>query len=516
MSNQLKVKFKEASVSILPVTLIILAINWILQIGGVISGTNMDLLGIKETLIFLFGSLMLITGMSLFTLGADISLSQMGGHIGSGLVKSKKIWLLIICALVLGILITLAEPDLNVLASQVPFNSWSLKLMIAIGVGIFLCIALIRNILKVSLKKVLLICYLIVGVLLCVLCFTGKSAFLGVSFDSGGVTTGPVTVPFMLSLGIGVSVVAARNDKHDDGFGMVALCSIGPIMAVLILSLFYNDGGLEYPMPGGELNTIGIYFSHIFDYVKEVALALLPIIGFFVLFNIFMLHLEKKNLIKIIIGTIYTFIGLVLFLTSVNAGFLSVGVVLGKVLGEYASWALIPIGFILGLVTVIAEPAIHTLNKQVEEISGGAISKKSMLIALSLGVGTAIALSLIRIVCDFSVIYYLIPGYAIALILMRFVPDIYTSIAFDSGGVASGPMTAGFILPFAIGACYMLHGESAIISGAFGVISLVALTPLIAIQCLGLSVVVKQNIRKRIEARRTIVVNENEIINFDI
>lgn len=516
MSNQLKAKFNEAAVSILPITFIILALNWGIQLISYINGITIDLLGIKETLIFIFGSLMLITGMGLFTLGADISLSQMGAHIGSGLVKSKKLWLLIICALVLGILITLAEPDLNVLASQVPFNPWSLKFMIAAGVGIFLCIALIKNIFQASLKKVLLVCYLIVGALLCVLCVTGKSAFLGVSFDSGGVTTGPVTVPFMMSLGVGVSAVVSRNDKHDDGFGMVALCSIGPIMAVLILSLFYKDGGLEYPMPGGELSDLSIYFTHILDYVGEVALALLPIIVFFLLFNIFMLRLNKHQLRRIIIGIVYTFLGLVLFLTSVNAGFLSVGTMLGKILGEYASWALIPVGFVLGLVTVIAEPAIHTLNKQVEEISGGAVSKKSMLIALALGVGTAIALSLIRIICDFSIIYYLIPGYTIALVLMKFVPDIYTSIAFDSGGVASGPMTAGFVLPFAIGACYMLHGESSIIAGAFGVISLVALTPLIAIQCLGLSVIIKQNIRKRIEARRTVVVNENEIINFDI
>ena len=516
MSNQLKAKFKEASLSILPVTIIILILNWSLQLASSISGAGLDLLGLKETLIFLFGAAMLITGMSLFTLGADISLSPMGSNVGIGLVKSKKMWLLIICALMLGVLITLAEPDLNVLASQVPFDSWSLKLMIAFGVGIFLCLALIKNVLKISLKKLLVICYLIVGVLLCILCTTGRSAFLGVSFDSGGVTTGPVTVPFMMSLGIGVSTVAMRNDKQDDGFGMVALCSIGPIMAVLILSLFYNAGGLEYPIPGGELNGLSIYFAHILDYIKEVALALLPIVAFFVIFNIVMLRLEKNQVRKILIGAVYTFLGLVLFLTSVNAGFLSVGTMLGKALGEYASWLLIPIGFILGLVTVIAEPAIHTLNKQVEDISGGAISKKSMLIALSLGVGAAIALALIRIVCDFSVIYYLVPGYAIALILMRFVPDIYTSIAFDSGGVASGPMTAGFILPFAIGACYMLHGESSIISGAFGVISLVALTPLIAIQCLGLSVVIKQNIRKRIELRRTIALNENEIINFDI
>ena len=516
MSNQLKVKFKEASLSILPVTIIILILNWSLQLVSYINDINLELLGIKETFIFLFGALMLITGMSLFTLGADISLSPMGSSVGTGLVKSKKMWLLIACALMLGVLITLAEPDLNVLASQVPFDSWSLKLMIAFGVGIFLCIALVKNVLKISLKKLLLICYLIVGVLLCVLCVTGRSAFLGVSFDSGGVTTGPVTVPFMMSLGIGVSAVAMRNDKRDDGFGMVALCSIGPIMAVLILSLFYDAGGLEYPVPVGDVSGLSIYFSHIFEYVKEVSLALLPIMAFFIIFNIVMLHLEKAQLRKILIGAVYTFLGLVLFLTSVNAGFLSVGTMLGKAFGEYASWLLIPIGFILGLVTVIAEPAIHTLNKQVEEISGGAISKKSMLIALSLGVGSAIALSLIRIVCDFSVIYYLVPGYALALILMRFVPDIYTSIAFDSGGVASGPMTAGFILPFAIGACYMLHGESSIISGAFGVISLVALTPLIAIQCLGLSVVVKQNIRKRIELRRTIALNENEIINFDI
>lgn len=516
MSNLLKSKFKESVQSILPVTLIILALNVILQIFNRLNDWNIELLGVKETIIFIVGAILLIVGMTLFTLGADISLSPMGEYIGSGLVKSKKIFLLIFSALVLGILITLAEPDLSVLASQVPFSPLSLKLMIAIGVGVFLCIALIRNIFQISLKKLLLIFYLVVGVLLTVLLATGKGIFLGVSFDSGGVTTGPVTVPFMIALGVGVAAISVRNDKNNDGFGMVALCSIGPIIAVLILSMFHESGGLSYEMDNSNLTGIGMYFEGMLEYAKEVAIALLPIVAFFLIFNFTMLHIEKKNLSKILIGLVYNYLGLVIFLSSVNSGFLVVGRIIGKALGENASWALVPIGFILGLVTVIAEPAIHSLNKQVEDISGGAISKKSMMMALSLGVGSAIALALIRIVLDFSLVYYLVPGYLIALVLMKFTPDIYTSIAFDSGGVASGPMTAGFILPFAIGACYMLNGPESIVSNAFGVVAMVALTPLIAIQCLGLSVEIKSRIRKRIELNRNKVVNENEIINFNI
>ena len=516
MYELLKLKTKEAVSSILPIAIIILVLNCILLVVNKVQGSNLDLLSIKEMVVFIFGAGLLIVGMSLFTMGADIALSPMGSHIGSSLVKSKKIWLLIISALVLGVLITLAEPDLNVLATQVPFSSSSLKWMIASGVGIFLCLALLRNMFQINLKKVLTVCYGIVFLLTIILLACGKSAFLGVSFDSGGVTTGPVTVPFMMALGLGVSAISARNDKMDDGFGMVALCSIGPIMAVLILSLFHNGGDLSYELGSGNLNSLSIYFIHMWEFVKEVGVALLPIVVFFLLFNVFMLHLEKQRLIKLLIGIGYTFVGLVLFLSSVNSGFLSVGRIIGMALGSKASWALVPIGFLLGYVTVIAEPAIHSLNKQVEDISGGAISKKSMLNALSIGVGFAIALSLIRIIAGFSIIYYIVPGYALALVLMKYVPDIYTSIAFDSGGVASGPMTAGFILPFAIGACYVLNGAESIISGAFGVITLVALTPLIAIQCLGLSVVLKQNIRRRVEEKRHALANENEIINFDI
>ena len=516
MKELLKLKTKEAVSSILPISIIILVLNCLLLLINKSQGGNLELLGIKEMIVFMFGAGFLIVGMSLFSLGADIAMAPIGEHIGSSLVKSRKLWLLIICALVLGILITLAEPDLNVLASQVPFDSSSLKWMIAIGVGIFLCLALFRNILQINLKKVLVVCYSLVAVLTLVLLITGKSAFLGVSFDSGGVTTGPVTVPFMMALGVGVSAISARKDKMDDGFGMVALCSIGPILAVLLLSLFHDGGALSYELSKGSLGSLSIYFTHMHEYIKEVGIALLPILVFFLIFNFAMLHLEKNRLIRILIGVGYSFVGLVLFLNAVNSGFLSAGRIIGMAISEGASWLLVPVGFLLGYVTVIAEPAIHSLNKQVEDVSGGAISRKSMLNALSIGVGCAIALALIRIVAGFSIIYYLIPGYLIALLLMKYVPDIYTSIAFDSGGVASGPMTAGFVLPFAIGACYVLNGAESIISGAFGVVSLVALTPLIAIQCLGLSVVLKQNVRRRIEERRHALANENEIINFDI
>ena len=388
----------------------------------------------------------------------------------------------------LGFIITISEPDLQVLANQVPaVPNMTLILSVACGVGTFLVVALLRMLFSVALPPLLLVFY---GVVFVLAMFVPKD-FLSVAFDSGGVTTGPMTVPFIMALGVGIS--ATRSDRHaaDDSFGLVALCSIGPILAVMILSMIFKADSSAYTPPvipeiGDSKELFLLFARELPAYMKEIAVSLLPIILFFMIFQIFMLKLTTRKLKKIAIGLVYTYAGLVLFLTGVNVGFMPAGNYLGQVLAKSAHpLFLVPIAMIMGYFIVKAEPAVYVLNKQVEEITDGAISSKAMGMGLSLGVAVSLGLAMVRVLTGISILWFLIPGYAIALGISFFVPKIYTAIAFDSGGVASGPMTAAFLLPMAQGACSALGGN--IVTDAFGVVAMVAMTPLITIQVMGLA-----------------------------
>lgn len=327
----------------------------------------------------------------------------------------------------------------------------TLILSVACGVGAFLVIALLRMLFSMALPPLLVVCYAVVFVLAA---FVPKD-FLSVAFDSGGVTTGPMTVPFIMALGVGVSAI--RSDRHaaDDSFGLVALCSVGPILAVMILGMIYNPQNAAYTAPViqefGDSREMGLMFLLNFPlYMKEIAMALLPIFLFFMIFQIFLLKLAKRKVKKILVGFVYTYLGLVLFLTGANAGFMPAGNYLGQVLAGFRfTWILVPIAMVIGYFIVKAEPAVYVLNKQVEEITDGAISAGAMGAGLSVGVAVSLGLAMIRVITGISILWFLIPGYAVALGISFFVPKIYTAIAFDSGGVASGPMTGG--LPAAPG-----------------------------------------------------------------
>lgn len=501
MKKEFAKKIKEALLSALPIILIVL----ILHFTKIAPISNQH-----DFIIFLICSIFLILGIGLFSLGSDMSMMPMGEYVGKEIIKSKKLWLGIIIVLILGTLITIAEPDLSVLANQVPVSSITLILTVSLGVGIFLAIALLRILFKIDLRILLFVFY----ALLFVLAIFANQSFLPLAFDSGGVTTGPITVPFLMSLGVGLATMS-NSKSSADNFGTVALCSIGPILAVMILSLFLKDTPIYestvITSHGSILKDIG---HGLVDSLKEVGIALSPIFIFFFIFQWFKNRLSKRKMVKIIVGLLYTYIGLVLFLTAVNIGFMPVGIQIGETLAATNySWVLVPLGFVMGIFVVLAEPAVHTLNKEVEEISQGTISKKSMLISLSIGVGLSLALSMLRLIFKFSVMWYLVPGYAIALLLTLFVPKVYTAIAFDSGGVASGPMTAGFILPFAIGACSML--EMDVLEGGFGIVAMVAMTPLITIQLLGFHSVMKEKIKLRLAKAQSSDQSENTIINFE-
>ena len=474
--EKLKEKLKEAVKAVLPIMILVLVLCF--SVAPISSSVLLS---------FLMGGLMVILGMMFFTLGAEMAMTPMGEKIGTSMTQSRNLFKIILFAFVLGFIITISEPDLQVLATQVPaIPNRTLIFSVAAGVGAFLVVALLRMLFGIALPRMLVCFYALVFVL----AFFVPDSFLCVAFDSGGVTTGPMTVPFIMALGVGVS--AMRSDKHaaDDSFGLVSLCSIGPILAVLILGMIFKPGESAYTAAEALEITNSVELWHLFAvelpaYIEEIAVALLPIIVFFAFFQIISLRLSGRKLKKIIVGLIYTYLGLVLFLTGANVGFMPAGNYLGEVLaGLDYHWIIIPVGMIMGFFIVKAEPAVYVLNKQVEEITDGAISEKAMGASLSLGVALSVGIAMLRVITGISIMWFVIPGYAIALGISFFVPKMYTAIAFDSGGVASGPMTATFLLPLAQGACKAVGGN--VVTDAFGVVAMVAMTPLITIQLLGL------------------------------
>ncbi len=485
MQSKLQGKLHEALAAVVPVIIIVLILSF------TIAPVSPSIL-----LNFLLGALLVMVGMMFFTLGAEMSMTPMGEKVGMKMTQTKNVPLIIVLSFILGVVITISEPDLQVLAELVPsVPNQTLILAVAIGVGLFLVIAILRMLLSISLSHLLVVLYIIVFTL----SFFVSPDFRAIAFDSGGVTTGPMTVPFIMALGVGISSI--RGDRHaaDDSFGLVALCSVGPILSVLILGLIFNAGETSYEVVqnvqvSDTVELVQLFTHELPAYLKEIALSLLPIILFFGLFQIFSLHLSGRSLGKIVIGLIYTYIGLVLFLTGANVGFMPTGTYIGSVIaGESYRYLLIPIGAVIGFFIVKAEPAVYVLNHQVEEITDGAISANTMGTCLSLGVAASVALAMTRVLTGINILWFLIPGYAIALGLSFFVPKIFTAIAFDSGGVASGPMTATFLLPLAQGACVAVGGN--LVTDAFGVVAMVAMTPLIAIQILGLVSVIKNRSR---------------------
>ena len=495
-------KLKEAAASVLPVTAIVAVLCLALvrvDVGLMLS--------------FLLGSGLLILGMGLFTLGAELSMSRIGNLIGAKMTKSRKLWFILAVSFLLGVAITMAEPDLQVLATNVPaIDKTVLIVTVSVGVGLFLMLCMVRILFSVSLRLLLIV----FDALLFLGAFLSDAGFLSVAFDSGGVTTGPMTVPFIMALGVGVASIRSDENAKADSFGLVALCSIGPVMAVMLLGAIYpTDTQADVGMVIGGFETTvelgGAYLRSLPTYMLEVAMALLPIFVFFLLFQVFSLRLRRLPLTKIVMGVGYTFLGLVLFLTGVNVGFSPLGYVLGKELVTSGlSALLIPLAMLMGWFIIDAEPAVHILNKQVEELTSGAISAKAMGLSLSVAVALANGLAMVRVLTGLPILYFLLPGYAVALGLSFFVPRTFTAIAFDSGGVASGPLTATFMLPLAIGACTALGGN--VMTDAFGLVALVAMMPLITVQVMGGIYVLKS--RTKTDAPVLPSFGENEIIEL--
>lgn len=502
-------KLHEAFSSVLPVTLIVLFLSF----------TPLVELSTKELVVFLVCAVFLIAGIGLFNLGADLAMTPMGEQVGSGLAKSRKLQLLASVCFAMGVLITIAEPDLSVLAEQVKqaVHPTLLVATVGVGVGLFLLLSIIKIVFRLDLSSIIIFFYMVLFMLGMLMVSMGREIFVPLAFDSGGVTTGPITVPFIMALGVGVAGAIGGKNAGENSFGLIALCSVGPILALMGLVLF-SKGDLTYSLEPAAYSVDACLGSHfiptVLEVAKEVFVALALIVVFFMVLQFFAFKLSRNSLLRIGFGICYTFAGLLIFLTAVKIGFMPVGFELGRALAK-SPHILVASGFVIGMVVVLAEPAVHVLNRQVEEITGGLVTKRSMLVALSIGVGVSIGLSMFRIYMGFPLIYYLIPGYFVSLGLSFFVPKLYTAIAFDSGGVASGPLTSSFILPLSIGACTVIHGgDGSILSYAFGIVAMVAMTPLITIQILGFKAIVSRFFRNRNMMRRIQDADDEQIIDF--
>ena len=468
--NQLLLeKIKESLASVLPITAIVLIIS--ITVAPLTPGTMV---------LFLFGAVLLVVGMGLFTLGVDMSMIPMGDGIGVQISKARRVVIPLVVCFVLGFVVTMAEPDLQVLAEQLPsVPNMTLILVVAVGVGFFLVVAQVRMLLNIPLSYMLVFFYLVVFAL----SFFVPESFVPAAFDSGGVTTGPITVPFIMALGIGLAAVRSDKNSSNDSFGLVAL-------SVMILGIVMPDMDAAYtavtiPEIATTQEAASLFVHELPDYIGEVAVALLPIIAIFILFQLIFRRFQRHQLLKMVIGMGYTYLGLVLFLTGVNVGFLPAGATIGGAIASGGTaWLLVPIGAVVGYFIVRAEPAVRVLARQVEEISNGSITQKAINRALSIGIAISVGLAMLRILTGISILWFLIPGYAVALIMTFFVPQIFTGVAFDSGGVASGPMTTTFLLPLAMGACEAVGGN--VLTDAFGIVALVAMTPLFTIQLMGL------------------------------
>jgi len=470
-------KIKESLSSVLPITTIVLLLS--ISIVPLTPGA---------LVLFLFGAFLLIVGVGMFTLGVDMSMTPMGNGMGVSMSKAKHKGIPLAAALALGVLITVAEPDLQVLAQQVEAIPVQVLVMtVAGGVGLFLVIALVRIPLKIPLSHLLVGFYLVAFLLVV---FAPKD-FIPISFDAGGVTTGPITVPFIMALGVGMASVRSDKNSTSDSFGLVALCSIGPILSVLLLGITYAPDEATYtpaalPDVATTRDAAREFVTALPVYMEEVAGSMIPICAMFLLFQLFTRRFKRTQLLRIVSGLVYTYLGLVLFLTGVNVGFMATGQLIGATIADSSHpGLLIPIGMLMGYFIVAAEPAVHVLIKQVEEVSMGSISQAAMRQGLSIGVALSIGIAMLRVLTGVSILWFLLPGYAISLGLTFFVPQLFTGVAFDAGGVASGPMTATFLLPFAMGACNAVGGD--LMTDAFGLVALVAMTPLVTIQLMGLA-----------------------------
>ena len=497
-------KVKESCMSAMPIALIILFLSF------TVCPLPNDIF-----LAFVVGTCLLIVGLGLFSLGAELSMERIGAHVGANLTRSRKIPIIALLSLIVGVLITISEPDLHVLAGYTGEQKFIFILAVAAGLGVFLVLAVMRIIFNIKFKYILVGGYGAILALSIVAYFVNPT-FLAIAYDAGGVTTGAMSVPFVMSIGAGIAAITSQNSEDDTSFGLMAVCSIGPIISILIMGLaggFENISYTPHALPQFfNSQEMGISFiSAIPGLVKDVLMGLLPILAFFLIYQLFTVRVHRKEMAQIFIGAGYTFLGMVLFLVGVNVGFMPVGSFLGEAFANMQhSWIVVPVGMLIGFCMTYAEPAVGVLNKQVEEATSGTIPQKVLPMAMALGVALSAGIAMTRALTGIPILPFLLIGYIAAVILSFYCPSLFTSIAFDAGGVASGVMAATFLLPLSIGVCSARDASpDMIMIDAFGTIALVAMTPTVSIQLVGLIYKIK------IKNSKTEIVDEGDALIID-
>ena len=476
MKKVLKEKLKESSFSVLPILTIILLLHFTI---APLSGWTLGRMAI--------GVVMLFVGLTLFSIGVELAMMPIGEHVGSALISSRRLPLMLAALFVFGFIVTASEPDILVLANQVAsIPNMTMLLGIAAGVSIFLVLAVLRVVFHWRIGPMLTVGYaLAFGIA------AFSSDYLAVAIDSAAVTTGPVTVPFLLAIGSGFAAVSSDRNAEDNNFGISAICSIGPIMMVLIMGMFHDSGNTQYlPAQDAVLTSFGglllLFGDALLHTLPEVLLILMPILVVFMIFQVTKLKLSRVELARIFFGLLYLLAGLVIFLTGVNKGFMPAATALGEAIGRLpANWVAVPISLVIGASVVLAEPAVYVLVNQVAKITDDAIPRRIMLLALTAGVGMAMALSILRILLGFSIWWIILPGYALSLTLSFFAPNLFVGIGFDSGAVVAGAMSAAFVIPFAVGVCSVIPGRN-VVTDAFGIAGILTIVPPLIIQTIGI------------------------------
>ena len=445
------------------------------------------------------GYISVVLGQSLFLVGLDTSILPIGKMVGGSLIKLKKTVFIIFFGVLFGLLATVAEPALSVLARQVHMimNIVDVTVFIWVmgaGIGVFVGFALFRIIKDFNIRIVFLLLYAIIFITVIFV----PNEFIALAFDGSGATTGDVSVPFILVLGLGISATMSKHKTNDESFGIIGLASVGPILAVFLYGIILRiiHGGAIPAADMYDPGTAESLGSILVGNLSDVALALLPIVILFLPFQFFFIKLPKKELLKILLGTIPVYLGLLIFLSGIDFGFAFAGKYIGEIFfqasrPEWSKWLLLGVGFILGAAITLSEPAVTVLGDQLEEITNGHIKNLTIRITLAIGIGFASLLSMLKILTQVNILYFLIPLYVIALIMMRFTPKLFVGLAFDSGGVTGGALTSAFLTPLTLGVAQVVAEEAgptaqSVLTNGFGIIAFISVTPLIAVQTLGI------------------------------
>lgn len=479
--NEVKDKLKEVLFSVLPITTIVFILHF-----------TISPLDPKLIYLFLVGSIMVIVGLTVFLIGIDQGIENIGRGVGNVIARSNSYCIAITVSLILGFFISFAEPDLHILAKQVSsvtdgkFNNMLMVTLVSIGIGVMMTVGMIRSLKNIKIKYILTFSYLLIFVL----SFFSNYNFIAIAFDASGATTGAITVPFMLALASGISSMKKDSKVNEDtSFGVIGISSTGAIIGILIAGIFFRNDVIEGSLPENSIGSTDIgsmFLKNLIHIAYETSLTLLPIVFTYAIIQIFFLKQRKNRVIGVVSGIVMTYVGLVVFLLGINSGFMEIGIQLGiKLSGLDSRTPILIVSLLLGVTTVLAEPAVHVLKHQVEDVTGGSVRREWVLIFLSSAVGLAILLSSLRIMVDWIELWmYLIPGFGFAIILSYFVPELFVGMAIDAGGVASGPMTATFSLAFIQGISAGMPNAD-IIRDGFGMIAIVAMVPIISIEILG-------------------------------